>query len=132
MWARGYAISLAAMIVWLAPVRESVDACCRQWSCGKLTLPEDNTKTRPTGADELTAGRSAFDHHIADRAPPGPGITGVPREDRKGIHATKVGLKMDTLMRMQSLYDISQNRKREKTIRVRRFHVPANIHPLVR
>ncbi len=31
------------------------------------------------------------------------------------------GLKMDTLMRMQSSYDIAQTRKREKTIKVRRF-----------
>ena len=32
------------------------------------------------------------------------------------------GVKMDTLMRMQSSYDIAQTRKREKKIRVRRFH----------
>ena len=31
------------------------------------------------------------------------------------------GVKMDTLMRMQSAYDIAQTRKREKQIRVRRF-----------
>jgi addiction module HigA family antidote len=31
------------------------------------------------------------------------------------------GVKMDTLMRMQSSYDIAQTRKREKQIRVRRF-----------
>lgn len=30
------------------------------------------------------------------------------------------GVKMDTLMRMQSAYDIAQTRKREKLIRVRR------------
>ena len=30
------------------------------------------------------------------------------------------GIKMDTLMRMQSAYDIAQTRKREKLIRVRR------------
>jgi len=38
------------------------------------------------------------------------------------------GVKMDTLMRMQSAYDIAQTRKREKKIRVRRFHVPAEAH----
>ena len=38
------------------------------------------------------------------------------------------GVKMDTLMRMQSAYDIAQTRKREKEIRVRRFH-RADIHP---
>lgn len=31
------------------------------------------------------------------------------------------GVKMDTLMRMQSAYDIAQTRKRDKLIRVRRF-----------
>jgi plasmid maintenance system antidote protein VapI len=29
---------------------------------------------------------------------------------------------MDTLMRMQASYDIAETRKREKQIRVRRFH----------
>src|SRR5579871_4536877 len=38
------------------------------------------------------------------------------------------GVKMDTLMRMQSSYDIAQTRKREKKIRVSRFH-PAGIRP---
>lgn len=38
------------------------------------------------------------------------------------------GVKMDTLMRMQSNYDIAAARRREKTIRgVRRFHAAA--HP---
>ena|SRR5437660_9119726 len=37
------------------------------------------------------------------------------------------GVKMDTLMRMQSAYDIAQTRKREKEIRVRRFIAPARI-----
>ena len=32
------------------------------------------------------------------------------------------GVKMDTLMRMQSSYDIVKTRKREKQIRVRRVH----------
>ena len=35
------------------------------------------------------------------------------------------GVKMDTLMRMQSSYDIAQTRKREREIRVRRFQPPA-------
>jgi len=39
------------------------------------------------------------------------------------------GVKMDTLMRMQSSYDIAQTRKREKDIRVRRIRQPAAIHP---
>ena len=38
------------------------------------------------------------------------------------------GVKMDTLMGIQSDYDIAQTRKREKEIRVRRFH-RADIHP---
>jgi addiction module HigA family antidote len=39
------------------------------------------------------------------------------------------GVKMDTLMRMQSAYDIAQTRKREKEICVRRIHSPAALHP---
>ena len=39
------------------------------------------------------------------------------------------GVKMDTLMRMQSAYDIAQTRKREKKIRVRRIHRTADVHP---
>jgi hypothetical protein len=31
-------------------------------------------------------------------------------------------------MRMQASYDIAQTRKREKTIRVRRIHAPADVH----
>lgn len=38
------------------------------------------------------------------------------------------GVKMDTLMRMQASFDIAQTRKREKTIRVRRFHPPVDVH----
>ncbi len=38
------------------------------------------------------------------------------------------GVKMDTLMRMQASYDIAQTRKREKKIRVRRFHAPDHVH----
>jgi antitoxin HigA-1 len=37
------------------------------------------------------------------------------------------GVKMDTLMRMQSAYDIA--RKREKEIHVRRIHRTTDIHP---
>ena len=37
------------------------------------------------------------------------------------------GVKMDTLMRMQSAYDIAQTRKREKLIRVRRVQPRADI-----
>jgi antitoxin HigA-1 len=38
------------------------------------------------------------------------------------------GVRMDTLMRMQSAYDIAQTRKREKQIRVQRIHQPADLH----
>ncbi len=38
------------------------------------------------------------------------------------------GVKMDTLMRMQSSYDIAQTRKRERNIRARRIRQPAAIH----
>lgn len=37
------------------------------------------------------------------------------------------GVKIDTLMRMQSSYDIAQTRKREKDIRVQRIRQPAEI-----
>jgi len=37
------------------------------------------------------------------------------------------GIKMDTLMRMQSSYDIAQTRRREKQIRVRRIPQPASV-----
>src|SRR3954451_6529002 len=39
------------------------------------------------------------------------------------------GVKMDTLMRMQSAYDIAQTRKRAKDIHVRRIRRMADIHP---
>ena len=35
------------------------------------------------------------------------------------------GVRMDTLMRMQSAYEIAQTRKREKLIRVGRLHIAA-------
>jgi len=38
------------------------------------------------------------------------------------------GVRMDTLMRMQSAYDIARTRKREKEIHVRRFHQPSDVH----
>ena len=38
------------------------------------------------------------------------------------------GVKMDTLMRMQSSYDIAQTRQRQKQIRVRRIHQLVNAH----
>jgi len=39
------------------------------------------------------------------------------------------GVKMDTLMLMQSAYDIAQTRRREKEIHVRRIHRVADVHP---
>lgn len=39
------------------------------------------------------------------------------------------GVKMETLMRMQSAFDIAKTRSREKDIRVRRFHSRAELHP---
>src|SRR5580658_3991463 len=37
------------------------------------------------------------------------------------------GVRMDTLMRMQTSYDIAQTRKREKQIHVRPIHLLANV-----
>ncbi len=39
------------------------------------------------------------------------------------------GVKMDTLMRMQSAYDIAQTRRRENEIHIRRIQRTADIHP---
>lgn len=39
------------------------------------------------------------------------------------------GVKMDTLMRMQSAYDIAETRKRAKGIHVRRVHRAVSVHP---
>jgi addiction module HigA family antidote len=38
------------------------------------------------------------------------------------------GVRMDTLMRMQSAYDIMRTRKREKEIHVRRVHPATGVH----
>jgi len=38
------------------------------------------------------------------------------------------GVRMDTLMRMQSAYDIAKTRSREGTIRIRRFHRTPALH----
>jgi addiction module HigA family antidote len=47
------------------------------------------------------------------------------KADLSGTMALRIekafGVKMDTLMRMQSAYDIAQTRKHEKEIRVRRI-----------
>jgi addiction module HigA family antidote len=39
-----------------------------------------------------------------------------------------VGVRMDTLLRMQASYDIAQSRKRERQIHVRRVQPIADIH----
>lgn len=39
------------------------------------------------------------------------------------------GVRMETLMRMQSAFDIARIRKREKEIQVRRFQQPAEMRP---
>ncbi len=39
------------------------------------------------------------------------------------------GVKMETLMRVQSAFDIARTRSREKEIRVRRLHPRAEAHP---
>src|SRR5438270_6251394 len=55
------------------------------------------------------------------------------RADLSGEMALRIekafGVTMDTLMRMQSAYDIAKTRRREKEIRVRRFQRTADIHP---
>jgi len=55
------------------------------------------------------------------------------KADLSGAMALRIekafGVKMDTLMRMQSSYDIAQTRKREGEIRVQRFTPPAEARP---
>ena len=55
------------------------------------------------------------------------------RADLSGDMALRIekafGVRMETLMRMQSAYDIAKTRSREKEIRVRRFRQPAELHP---
>ena len=56
------------------------------------------------------------------------------KADLSGDMALRVekafGVKMDTLMRMQSAYDIAETRKRAKGIRVKRVQRAAiNLHP---
>lgn len=54
------------------------------------------------------------------------------RADLSGEMALRIekafGVKMDTLMRMQSAYDIARTRKREKEIHVRPIRGTADIH----
>lgn len=53
--------------------------------------------------------------------------------DLSGERALRIekafGVKMETLMRMQSAFDIAKTRSRQKEIRVRRFHPRAEAHP---
>jgi addiction module HigA family antidote len=55
------------------------------------------------------------------------------KADLSGSMALRIekalAVKMDTLMRMQSAYDIAQTRKHEKEIRVRRIHRTVDVHP---
>lgn len=54
------------------------------------------------------------------------------RADLSGEMALRIekafGVKMDTLMRMQSSYDIAQTRRGERQIHVRRVHQLASTH----
>jgi addiction module HigA family antidote len=54
------------------------------------------------------------------------------KADLSGAMALRIekafGVKMDTLMRMQSAYDIAQTRKQEKDIRVRRIRSTVDVH----
>jgi antitoxin HigA-1 len=54
------------------------------------------------------------------------------KSDLSGEMALRIekafGVRMDTLMRMQSAYDIAQTRKREKEIRVRCVHRTDGVH----
>jgi antitoxin HigA-1 len=55
------------------------------------------------------------------------------KADLSGAMALRIekafGVKMDTLMRMQSAYDIAQTRKQDKDIHVRRIRTTTDVHP---
>jgi antitoxin HigA-1 len=55
-------------------------------------------------------------------------IVAIPRASL-GVIEKAFGVKMDTLMRMQSAFDIAQTRRREKEIHVRRIRRAADVHP---
>lgn len=54
------------------------------------------------------------------------------KSDLSGDMALRIekafGVRMDTLMRMQSSYDIAETRKREKKIQVQRVPMPGTAH----
>src|ERR1700740_3410827 len=92
--------------------------------------PGDFTRTeiiRPAGlsvtaaADAVRVSRPALSSLLNGKA------------DLSGDMALRIekafGVKMDTLMRMQSAYDIVRTRKREREIHVQPFHGSANGFP---
>jgi addiction module HigA family antidote len=90
--------------------------------------PGDFIRTEIIGSARLSVTAAAEALHVSR-----PALSSLlnGKADLSGDMALRIekafGVKMDTLMRMQSSYDIAQTRKREKEIRVRRFHPPAEV-----
>jgi addiction module HigA family antidote len=91
--------------------------------------PGDFIRTEILGPAHLSVTAAAEALHVSR-----PALSSLlnGRADLSGDMALRIekafGVKMDTLMRMQSSYDIAQTRKREKEIHVRRFHSSGQAH----
>ena len=91
--------------------------------------PGDFIRTEIVGAFGLTVTAAAVALGVSR-----PALSSLlnAKADLSGDMALRIekafGVKMDTLMRMQSAYDIAQTRKREKTVQVKRFSLQATTH----
>jgi addiction module HigA family antidote len=91
--------------------------------------PGDFIRTEIVGPTGLSVTAAAAGLHVSR-----PALSSLlnSKADLSGDMALRIekafGVKMDTLMRMQSAYDIAQTRKREKQIHVSRVHQSADVH----
>jgi addiction module HigA family antidote len=91
--------------------------------------PGDFIRTEIVGPTGLSVTAAAAALHVSR-----PALSSLlnSKADLSGDMALRIekafGVKMDTLMRMQSAYDIAQTRKREKQIHVSRVHQSADVH----
>ena len=91
--------------------------------------PGDFIRTEIIEAAGLTVTAAAAALHVSR-----PALSSLinSKADLSGDMALRIekafGVKMDTLMRMQSSYDIAQTRKREKQIKIQRVPLLAAIH----
>jgi addiction module HigA family antidote len=91
--------------------------------------PGDFIRTEIVGPTGLSVTAAAAALHVSR-----PALSSLlnSKADLSGDMALRIekafGVKMDTLMRMQSAYDIAQTRKCEKQIHVSRVHQSADVH----